>query len=384
MTSLISTLLRCFAGRVPDQGAPSLSAAAANASAAELEWAFAAGLGPLLRASLGTAGSALPPALAERLLAADLTARVLIEQRVLTALDAVDACERRGHPVTLLKGISLSHYQYESPHFRPMTDVDVLVPEEAVAELESDLLERDYRHAAPVMAPDSHHGEPLYHSSTHTKLELHSALFPRRSPLRTGTLFDGPTLARESIEARFHGRTVRRLSREFQLVYLASAWSRDLCDQSLDPSFVFGLFDAVALTRSPFDWDRVLELVDNPLAAASLDVLLACLSQLHGALVPSRVRDGVRRRHRLLGAAEVALLRSLVRRSLLGGRRFEFCNSWRIWSSLFSTDGRPGLKLLRLPSHVAFPPQDPRRFDVTMQWARLRRWATKEARSPGS
>lgn len=377
MRSLILALLDRFAGRTVGHGEATLAAAAAGAREAELAWTFAAGLGPLLRAQLGTATSSLPATLDERLLAADLTARVIVEQRVIAALDVVDACERRGASVALLKGISLSHYQYESAHFRPMTDVDVLVPEPAIPGLEKELVERGYWRAAPVMRPGSHHGEPLHHPGSNTRVELHSRLFPVGSPLQAGELFGPQTLRRESSEARFHGRPVHRLSREFQLLYLASAWNRDLSAQSIHPSFVFGLFDAVALTRPPFDWDRVLQLVDNPVAASSLDVLLACLVEEGVLDVPVHVMETLRRRHRLLGAAEIRILTSLVNGYLLRGRPFEICNSWRVWSSLLDTSDRPGVKSLKLPWYVAFPPDDPRRFHVPTQWRRLRRWAAR-------
>jgi hypothetical protein len=380
VTHLIPALLASSAA-CPGEHASALAAATASATAVQLDWVFEAGLGPLLQASLGAAASSLSAQINERLLAADLTARVLIEQRVDAALDVVDACRRRGDRVTLLKGISLSHYQYASAHFRPMTDVDLLVDEASVPELEQALMEQGYCHAAPVMEPGSHHGEPLYHPRSGTRVELHSRLFPITSPLHVGTGFGRATLERESIDATFHGRPVRRLSSEFQLVYLAAAWNRDLCSQSIHPSFVFGLFDAVALTKQPFDWDRMLDLLDNPVAAASLDVLLACLVSLQVVSVPARVLGSVRQRHRLLGASEIAILTALVNGYLLRGRRFDACNSWRIWSTLFSTHDRPGIKTLKLPWYVAFPLEDPHRFDVSAQWRRFRRWALKGAAS---
>jgi hypothetical protein len=380
MKPLIPELLACFAGDGV-QCPSTLAGAITRTTEAELDWVFAAGLGPMLRAALGTHTQSLPESVGEKLLAANLTARVLMEQRVAAALDVIDCSRRCGEPITLLKGIALSHYQYERAHFRPMTDVDVLVSETAVPALEQALLAQGYWRDVPIMHEGSQHAEPLYHPASGTRVELHTRLFPVRSPLQAGRVFAPATLERESVDAEFHGRPVRRLSPELQLVYLASAWNRDLGGQPIDPSFVFGLFDAVALTRPPFDWDRVLGLIDNPTAAASVDVLLNCLASSGALGVPLHVLANARRRHRLMGAAEIAILTSLVNGYLLRGRRFGLCNSWRIWSGLFSAEDRPVLKVAKLPWYVAFPPDDPDRFSFGPQWRRLQRWASKKPES---
>lgn len=373
MTSLIVALLRDFAARA-DTDRPPLVEAAVRASPAELDWALDAGLGPLLHARLS--GAAIPSSLRARLLAADLTARVLVQQRVDVAVDAIDAC--RGESPTLLKGISLSHYQYEAPHCRPMTDVDVLLAgRDAVEVAERELLARGYWQSAPVMWPDSHHAEPLYHPRTDTKLELHFALFPAGSPLARSRAFSREALARESLQVEFHGRRVRRLSPELQLVYLAATWNRDLSSQALDPSFVIGLFDAVALTRPPFDWDRTLDLIDDGVVAASVDVVLAYLARHRLLDVPSGVVTAIRRRHRIVGPAEIAVLAALVDGYLLKGRPFGLCNSWRIWAPLLSEGDRPGVKSLKIPWYVAVPPRDLHRYDSTYQWERLKRWLAR-------
>jgi hypothetical protein len=211
-------------------------------------------------------------------------------------------------------------------------------------------------------------------------VELHTALFPRSSRLRPGHLIDPATLARESIETEFRGRPVRRLSAEFQFVYLAASWNRDLGEQGIHPSFVFGLFDAVALLRPPFDWNRALGLLDNPVAAASVDVMLASLGRIRVLDAPGQVFDGVRRRHRLLGSGEIRILTSLVERYLVGGRSFDLFNSRRIWGGLLDAEDRPGIKCLMVPWYVAFPRDELRRYDPTFQWVRVRRWLTRRAR----
>jgi hypothetical protein len=373
---LISAALGRFAGPAGDAGDAELTAAVGRASASAFDWALQAGLGPLLHQALANSQPPLAPELAARLLAADLTARVVTQERVAAALDAIDACNRRGIPVTLLKGISLSHRHYPAPHFRPMTDADLLVPAAALDVLAADLLQQGYWREGIVVDPGLQHAEPLYHPISSTRVELHSRLFPLWSPLQQSTSFDADAIARESAPASFHGRPVSRLSPEFQLVYLAASWNRDLSGQALHPSFVFGLFDAVALMQAPFDWNLVLDIADSPPAAASLDVLLACLGR-EGVDVPSHVRSSLRRRHGVLGASEVAVLASLVSGYLIRGKPFRYFNSARVWTPLLGASDRPGVKALKIPWYVAFPPGEPRRYELSYQWERIRRWGTR-------
>jgi hypothetical protein len=282
--------------------------------------------------------------------------------------------------VTLLKGISLGHYNYATPHFRPMTDADVLVPESALDALANDLLLQGYWREGIVVESGMQHAEPLYHPRSGTRVELHSRLFPLWSPLHQTATFGKAIIARESSPASFHGRSVCRLSPEFQLVYLAAAWNRDLSGQAIDPSFVFGLFDAAALMRPPFDWDRVLELADTPLPAASLAVMLECLRR-EEVDVPGRVLSSLRRRHGLLlGNSELAVLTKLVHAFLLRGRHFSYFNSGRIWTPLLGASDPPGVKSLKIPWYVAFPPGETRRFELEYQWERVRRWAAGSSR----
>ena len=139
---------------------------------------------------------------------------------------------------------------------------------------------------------------------------------------------------------------------------------------------MFGLFDAVALVQSPFDWDRVLAIVEDPLPAASLEVLLACVAPRGSVAVPRHVSAELRRRHRLVGRSEIAVLASLVDGYLLGAKRFRYFNTGRVWTPLLGAEGSPGLKTLKLPWYVAFPPTEPRRFQIAYQWDRVQRWAS--------
>ena len=126
---------------------------------------------------------------------------------------------------TLLKGISISEQYYLPPHHRAMSDIDILVPKEAFNAVEAEAKRLGNEQLGPqVTGPGHHHGEPLYHSERQTVLEIHTALFKEDSPLSQGDLFSPDSIARTSVTSVFRGRTVRRLTEEIQLVYIAAYW----------------------------------------------------------------------------------------------------------------------------------------------------------------
>ena len=95
-------------------------------------------------------------------------------------------------------------------------------------------------------------------------------------------LYSLQNIAEQSVAATYHGRPVRRLSYELQLVYIASSWVLDLTLSKIHPSFLPALFDAVYLLKSfrrDLDWNGMMDWLDNELAAASLYVMLSYLSQ---------------------------------------------------------------------------------------------------------
>jgi len=91
--------------------------------------AEAHGMAPLLYTHLKSAGVELPLAVRRQL--QGLYARHRDANRVRTRVlrDIVTACQDVGISVLVLKGAALSHLVYPQPGLRPMSDLDILVPE---------------------------------------------------------------------------------------------------------------------------------------------------------------------------------------------------------------------------------------------------------------
>jgi hypothetical protein len=295
-------------------------------AARQFQWVLDGGLGPLLhRAALPHLGQ-LPPPWRAALQSADLTARVTHADRIETALEVVERCADRHIPAVLLKGISVSEQLYPAEHLRPMTDIDVLVPQEAYAGLEQTLLERGYARLEHLAVPGHHHGAPLRHPRLRTVVELHTGLFPNDSPLSEGITFAAQRVLRQSVASQYHGRPVRRLAPEDQLVYVASSWFNDLTNCRPHPSFLASAFDATYLLAArgrTLDWDGLLDTVDNEWARASLHLMVTYLPRYGVEPPPPTALGRLAAEQRLVGPLQFRLIHRMLDRQQFGGRPWD-------------------------------------------------------------
>jgi hypothetical protein len=250
-----------------------------------------------------------------------MTARLRHNLRVDTATEVIDVCAMLGAPVTLLKGISISEQYYPAGHLRTMSDVDVLLPSAAIPAVETELLRQGYLRSPEHYGEDSHHGAPLLDPERQVWVELHTALFPQSSGLRSGQAFGAANIAAHSVESSLRGRPVRRLSDEFQIAYVATSWIWDITLCKFHPSFVTALFDAVLLqrlSRQAIDWERVLRWLDNGMALASLHVMLGYLARHDVCAIPPP--DRLASSQRLVGGVELSIMHTVFDHYLLGAR----------------------------------------------------------------
>jgi hypothetical protein len=345
-----------------------------------VRWALDAGLGPQLHHATHGAVQRLPANLRNLLTGADLTAKVTHAAKADCAAELVAMCATIGVPVTLLKGISIGEQYYPSPHLRPMTDIDLLVPECSYGRVEAAALRMGYKQVSGIMGVNPHHGDPLFHATSGTRVDLHTTLFQQDSRLRQGQLFSPANVEHQSCSAYLREWPVRRLGTELQLVYIASYFVNDLARVSMGPTLVTPLIDAVRLLRvsgTTFDWDLLLTSLDNEVATASLLVLLDYLQRHRLAELPDGIISALLDRQRLMTTAECRLLGSLIHRYLVGGQRFKAFNSCHVWLNSLAP-GPSIFKLLRLPWRIAFPPSYRGRLDARAQAKRIARWAAAE------
>lgn len=351
---LILELLRYDGGPPSPIAADKVASMLQTAKRRELQWALDAGLGPLLYEVTRTANDPVPTALGEVLLSADLTARVLNENRVEAAEEIIAACAAIGVPVTLLKGISISEQHYPSPHHRAMSDIDVLVHEDALSAVQVEACRLGYMQRGPrVTGPGSHHAEPLYHANRQTELEIHTGLFPRYSRLSTGNLFGPANIARESAASTFRGREVCRLSDVLQLVYVGCYWARDLSRLSVHLSFVPPLLDIVEILsnrQGTFDWEHLFGLLDNERAIACLYLVLSYLDRRELARLPPAILPWLATHQRNVGAGELRAIHAVVDKFLIVGRPFfKPLSTSHVWENLLAPEPYM-VKLVSLPS----------------------------------
>jgi hypothetical protein len=240
-----------------------------------------------------------------------------------TALEIVEACERLGVELVLLKGISVSEQWYPQEHWRPMADIDVLIPSAAYAAVEAALMQRGHERLAFEPGQGQQHGIPLQHRSRQSLIELHTELFGEDSPLSAGTLFGSPMALSWTVASRYHGQPVRRLASELQLAYIASSWFNDLTVCKIHPSFIASMFDAVYLLKAgahTLDWSHLVDRLDNELAAASLHAMLTYLPRFGVERPAAEVMAQLSSRQKLIGPVQLALIHAALDRHLIAAR----------------------------------------------------------------
>ncbi len=317
---LILALLKYAATSSCAAATDEVADALTRARPSEIQWALQAGLGALLYRAVG---SRAPACWHDTFLSAHLTAQVLSGARIDTAKDVIRVCNECGSDVTLLKGISISDQFYPAPHCRPMSDIDVLVPKGAGARIETELVRRGYVRAADSMGEDPHHGVPLNDPTRTVWVEIHTALYPRRSGLLEHRTFASDNVAAEAVRSAFHGSPCNYLTPELQLPYIASSWMYDLTLFGVQPSFVVPLFDAVFLLSNvehELCWPHLLEFLDNELAESSLDVLLSYL--VRRGLCPSSISRYRGDCPHAMGFLELRAIHAMIDRFVIGGRRW--------------------------------------------------------------
>lgn len=341
------------------------------------------GFAPLLWRLAHDVGTPPPAVWRDTLRAADLVAQVVYGNVGDATTDLVDACRAGGALVTLLKGVSIGEQYYPEPHLRPMGDIDLLVARRDSARVELTMLRRGYvRMDGYEPEPGDAHLAPLYHPELHVWVEIHTALFPDGDRLRRNRMFSPADLERHIVASTFQDRRVGRLRPETQLVYIASYWIRDMAKDGVHASFARPLLDAVYLlagSAKDFDWDAMLDGVDNDVAAASLYVLLSYLWLHRLAAVPEPTLARLAKLQRRVGALELALLGKLADACLVGEQPRAAALLDRhpmigetLLDCLFAR-GSHAAKLVSLPWAMVFPPRVAERYTWRYQRDRLGR-----------
>jgi hypothetical protein len=309
-----------------------------------------------------------------------MTALVRHGSAVRAAIVTIEICDHLNVPITLLKGISISEQFYPDGALRPMGDVDVLVDAPCVEAVEAAMVRAGFLQRARDSVPDDgHHGAPLYLARHQVWVEVHNALFSRKSLLHGPTLFTAEQLAAWSVASTFEGREVVRLRAELQLVYLACSWVRDMSMQQVQPVFVLSLFDALFLLQASgpdFDWDGLVSMLDNESAAASVYLMLSYVVAHEWDLSATPILPVIAARQSLIRQRELAALHWILDRFLLHDRRdAHLARHWQatIAFNTLRSGGTAARKWLKIPWNIVFPPSLTGRYQPGFHLKRIAR-----------
>jgi len=260
------------------------------------------------------------------------------------------ACGGQIQPPTLLKGISVRGQFYPEPHLRPMRDIDFLVTQDAVPIVESALHQMGYsrRSKRPVAYYERHHHTtPFFHPQKQVWVEVHRGLFPISGLVGTDKVFSADSVAAERRSGEFRGRSVYRLSDEFQIVYLASHWASDF---SRIGGMVAMLDMIYLLKHAPsIRWNRILQWLDGGVVAASVYLLLTYLTR-HGLIeLPPAVLRDISTRQRSFGLVSLGIVHATLDRYVTNGQEFGLLMSERNFEILWDTLLMPRAPTRRLP-----------------------------------
>jgi hypothetical protein len=294
------------------------------------------------------------------LTAADLTSRCVAAEHREAIEEIIDAARVCIPQVILLKGISVADEVYPEFHWRPMRDIDVLVPAESLARMERLLRELGYRQISdvPQQVYDAHHHTmPFFHTEKEVWIEVHHHLISPRNRACQDRLFTLAHVFAEIRKSEFQGRSVYRLSPELQVAHIAVHWAQDF----KEIGGMLAVLDVIFLLQrsgESFRWENLLAWVDRSSTAASLYLLLSYLES-RGLLIPP---DGILHRlgasQRVFGRCTLAAMHKIIDRYLLEGSGFNVLFSRRTlriaWDTLTLPLPAPS-KVLLMPVQLCMP-----------------------------
>jgi hypothetical protein len=323
-------------------------------SLTELELALRRGLGPVLEYVSANA-AAIDVSFADRIRAADLTARVLTGEKIDVLVDVLDAAAAVGCRPVLLKGISAAFRYYPEPHLRTMGDLDLFVRPHQQTALERQLCALGFRqasHEPPAAFIDRHHSMPFWHRQRSVCIEVHSRLHPRQHPLARDPTYSYEAVTSHVSELSVKGRNAATMNDELHLLYTSARWAERF-DHHRGIFAILDVAQLLARQGRDLDWDHVYRLADGSWSGTALNVMLSFLQECELVQLPSEVLSRVSKQDHHTNAVTVAALHAFAARYLIQRKPFgRVLNTQRsvetVWSVLVRPS-TPARNILRIP-----------------------------------
>ena len=294
------------------------------------------------------------------LTSADMTARCIAAEHREAVTEIIDAARVCIPQLILLKGISIADESYPQFHWRPMRDIDLLVPSESLARMEKLLRELGYRQtsALPRRAYDSHHHTmPFFHADRGVWVEVHHHLISSRNRACQDRLFELAHVFGQVRKSRFQERDVYRLSPELQVAYLAVHWAQDF----KEIGGMIAALDLIFLLRqkgSALCWEHLLAWVHRSSTAVSLYLLLSYLDSRRLIAFPQGILQSLSAGQRVFGGWTLAAAHKIIDRYLLDGAGYGVFLSRRTLRVTWDTLALPmpaACKVLLMPVQLCMP-----------------------------
>jgi hypothetical protein len=312
----------------------------------------------------------------QQLQGALLTARFISQALISAMSEILDACKAHVETIVLLKGISICEQHYPHTYLRPMRDLDFLVLEKDLIKTEDILRQLGYIQKSEYPSSyyaEMHHSMPFYHPERGVWVEVHTALFPKKSGIQDSAAFSHYNVMDNLVESRFNGREVYRLSDELQLLYIASHWGVEFKIHGGS----IALFDTIFLLRNhhDLDWRRILSWLSDERLVLFLYTELSYLKRNNILAIPDEFYTELET-HKPVGVSvNIKILHLIIEHYLVAGRPtssiLTSSNISIIWQTLLNT-GQPFVNLISAPGNILFPPGHPKRFNLRFQYQRLR------------
>ena len=343
---------------------------------ASLKWAIQTGLSSIAL-DYSNANQNADISADNSLAANNLTAKFWQQTQVNLTKKIVSKLNEQGIVPTLLKGISISTSYYPKPHYRTMRDIDILVDVTEVDKVQEILPSLGYEQHSTYSKEfyDSlHHTMPWQHCKEEIWIEVHKRLFPKTSACYSSPVFQLDVIQKEKVIDDFYGLKIYRLSKEFQIVYIATHWA----ERFKQIGGVFALLDVALIinkNNNELDWNKIISWSNTPHVSNYVYLMLQYLSKsglLHSSV---NIEQHVNRIQHTLGMLSRALLNSIVNGYLLVGKPFGRAltvnNIAIIWRHLLEPSSS-SVKILLLPFVVIFPKGSNKKFDLNFQLSRIK------------
>jgi hypothetical protein len=270
--------------------------------------------------------------------------------------EVIDACVGHTPLLTLLKGISICDQHYPQPYLRPMRDIDFLVDEVDRPVVESILFKLGYRQQSqtpPDFFERHHHSMPFYHPQRGVWVEVHRRLVSGHRGVAADQVFSLEHVKQQFRPSEFQGRTVYRLSNEFQIVYISAHW----CSGLTIVDGLIAMLDIIYLLRNTKEhlrWELILHWLHGSIASWHLYVVLSYLQKYQMVDIPPEVLKKLLSSQRYLETVNRIILHTIIDCYLGEGKGFgAHCTSEdvnHVWRTLLSP-GSPIHNLILVIRH---------------------------------